>query len=244
MEDVLRTAMGIFVLGQDISMSRHVECVSRLDGESVKEILPYAQYVPAGGVVINAGGFIGDHATVYSQLVGATGHVFVCEPHPISFKALELNMARFNNVSCYNVALGMAQGPSILHEALDRGCSCIMPVGSNGVGVQRDGSEAPMPKLSTNVDILDELLLPDLFRCDLIHLDCEGTEVHVLIGAQQLLAKFHPVLVLEVGAIHLERWKLSPEQVFDFLNQQGYCARWISAVGQGDGVYNILALPR
>lgn len=243
-EGILRTAMGVYVLAKDIAMSRHIEVHGRLDVSSVHDIAPYAQYIPEGGTVINAGGFLGDHAVVYAQLVGARGHVHVFEPHPLTFEALTLNMARLTNVTTYHAALGLNVGPAILHEAMDRGCSCVMPQGADGTSIQRDGSQAEMRKIPITVNTLDTVFLDTLDRCDLIHLDVEGAEIQALFGGKDLIQKLKPALVLEVGACHLQKWGLSPEQVFDYLNQIGYRANWINAVGQGDGVYNILALPR
>jgi len=93
------------VLETDLTLSRHIELTGRLDC-GLDEISVIAQYIPAGAVVVNAGAALGDHACVYSQLVGAIGHVYAYEPHPLYYHALTLNMARFTNVTTFNVALG------------------------------------------------------------------------------------------------------------------------------------------
>ena len=65
MSGILRTPMGLYVLEDDIGLSRHMEISGRLD-HGHDEISLVCQYIPAGGVVIDAGAYLGDHTEVYS----------------------------------------------------------------------------------------------------------------------------------------------------------------------------------
>ncbi len=247
MDGILRTPLGIYVLETDLTLSRHIELTGRLDC-GLDEISVVAQYIPAGAVVVNAGAALGDHACVYSQLVGATGHVYAYEPHPLYYEALKLNMARFNNVTCDNVALGIGAGEQALFEAPDRGCSAIMPSNTvSAVAKQRDGSIVNMPKIPVRVERLDDQLLPFLSRCDFLHLDAEGFEPQILLGAEALLARFKPVMLIEIGDIHLVRWGMTPQDVMSLLHRLGYQTQRTNCVSNGiDGVdvFNVLCRPR
>lgn len=247
MDGIIRTPLGIYVLETDLTLSRHIELNGRLDC-GLEEISAVAQYIPEGGVVVNAGAALGDHACVYSQLVGASGHVYAYEPHPLYFQALTLNMARFTNVTTYNVALGAASGEQILFEAPDRGCSTILPSNTlTAVAKQRDGSEVQMPKLPVRVERLDDHLLPTLSRCDFLHFDAEGFEPQILLGAKSLIEKFRPVMLVEIGDTHLKRWEMTPQDVAAYLHGIGYQMQRLNCVSigiPGVDVFNALCRPR
>ncbi len=247
MDGILRTPLGIYVLETDLTLSRHIELTGRLDC-GLEEISVVAQYIPAGAVVVNAGAALGDHACVYSQLVGATGHVYAYEPHPLYYQALALNMARFTNVTTVNLALGVQAGEQMLFEAPDRGCSTMMP--SNvvqAVAKQRDGSVVEMPKIPVRVARLDDDLLPSLSRCDFLHLDAEGFEPQILLGAEALLKRFKPVMLIEVGDVHLERWGMTPQDMMSLFHRLGYQSQRTNCVSngiEGVDVFNVLCRPR
>jgi hypothetical protein len=54
-------------------------------------------------------------------------------------------------------------------------------------------------------------------------LDAEGSELAVLRGAQSLLEKFRPILIMEINTILLEQGGISPAGVADFLLDRRYC---------------------
>lgn len=247
MNGIVRTPLGIYVLETDVTLSRHIELTGRLDC-GLDEISVIAQYIPAGGVVVNAGAALGDHACVYSQLVGATGHVYAYEPHPLYYQALTLNMARFTNVTTYHLALGAQSEDQTLFEAPDRGCSAIMPSNTvTAVAKQRDGSVVEMPKIAVRVERLDDQLLPQIVRCDFLHLDAEGFEPQILLGAKALIAQFRPVMLIEIGDIHLERWEMTPQDVMSLLHELGYQVQRLNCVSAGISgvdVFNVLCRPK
>lgn len=244
---ILRTPLGIYVLEDDLTLSRHIELMGRLD-VGLDEINTVSHYIPEGAVVVNAGGALGDHACVYSQLVGASGHVHVYEPHPLYYQALTLNMARFTNVTTYNLALGSESGVQGLFEAPDRGCSVIMPSNTvTAIAKQRDGSEVTMPRLTVQVERLDDHLLPTLVRCDFLHFDAEGFEPQILLGARALIGRFHPVMLIEIGDVHLKRWGMTPQDVGGLLYELGYQPQRMNTVSNGIpnvDVFNVLCRPR
>ena len=247
MDGIQRTPMGIYVLETDLTLSRHIELTGRLDC-GLEEISVVANYIPAGGIVVNAGAALGDHACVYSQIVGATGHVYAYEPHPLYYQALTLNMARFTNVTTYNIGLGVQAGEQMLFEAPDRGCSAIMPSNTvTAVATQRDGSRVEMSKIPVQVERLDDHLLPSLSRCDFLHFDAEGFEPQILLGAEALIARFKPVMFIEVGDVHLSRWGMTPQDVIGLLHRFGYQTQRANCVSLGIpdcDVFNVLCRPR
>lgn len=204
---VLRTSMGVYVLNEDTCLSRWIENENRLDLEmNITEIQSFAHLIPEGGVVVDAGANIGDHAITYSQIVGSLGVVYAFEPHPLAYKALVLNMARFRNVNTFE--LGLSDRRSRQSFTLD----------------PNSGASYVSDKGITKIDVvaLDEFLLPRLLRCDFVHLDAEGLEPRILRGARKLIDQFHPVLVVEVCDKHLRRAGASEVELLELLHEMGY----------------------
>ncbi len=228
---ILRTTMGLYVLEHDTHLSRWVENCGRLDiPYNVEQVRNLAHLVPAGGVVVNAGASLGDHALIYSQLVGSDGMVYAFEPHPLTAQALTLNMARLANVAVSS--LGLSDVPRHARFA------CDPNIGASSVDPQGD--------VSVDLVTLDGWLLPILYRdrqrCDLIHLDAEGSEPQILRGARALLAEYRPAIVLEVCAVHLRRAGSSQAALLELLTELGYSIRPIPDYDHPDQ-WDGLALP-
>jgi len=64
---------------------------------------------------------------------------------------------------------------------------------------------------------LDDLV-PVKTRFDLIKMDVEGAELHVMRGAEVLIKTSRPVIIFEYLSELAEPFHSSPEQVFDYLN--------------------------
>jgi hypothetical protein len=62
----------------------------------------------------------------------------------------------------------------------------------------------------------------NLTRCNAMKLDAEGSEFAVLRGAQSLLEKFRPFLIMEINTILFEQGGISPADVADFFQERGY----------------------
>lgn len=85
-------------------------------------------------------------------------------------------------------------------------------------GAPADGAE-PRPAIAT--ERIDELL-EDGATVGLIKLDLEGAEVNALRGADRILMKDKPALVIEIAPGHLERAGTSPRNLIALLAQYGY----------------------
>jgi FkbM family methyltransferase len=226
-EGILRTPLGVYVLRDDLYLSRWIEEAGVLDiPRNRGHIAAYADRIPVGGTVINAGACLGDHTITYSQLVGAEGRVLAFEPHPVIQQALLLNMARLSNVTVYPLALGAACGVRVFH--------CDLNIGASGF--------AEVGQVEVVCETLDHLL-PDLQRCDLIHLDAEGAEPQILAGGEALIARCRPVLVLEVCAQHLRRLGSSAADLLALLAAWQYDVAVIPQTVEPI-LYDVLCHPR
>lgn len=156
--------------------------------------------------VVQAGGCMGMYPLYYSNLFK---NVLTFEPDEENYYCLERNCDR-PNIHHEMAGLGATNEPMKLVK--------LNPVNA---GMHRVVSEdviknnqQPIPEqLISNVKMLtiDSL---NLHACDLIHLDVELYELEALIGAEETLDRFSPVVVVETGG------RLSPAD--GWLYSKGY----------------------
>jgi len=142
--------------------------------------------------VVQAGGACGMYPYLLSLMFEV---VYTFEPSTTNFHCLTHNTPR-NNVVKMNAALGHA------HEMVRVNLGDPTNVGTNTVTPDQNGI---IPIL-----MIDDLDLPS---CDLIMLDTEGFEYNVLLGAQQTIDKFKPLVSLELG---------QTDAIKQFMDERGY----------------------
>ncbi len=207
----------------DTHLSRWVEQDRRLD-HARGYLERFRDHIPVGGTVIDCGTSIGDHTITYAEMVGPTGRVFGFEANPDVAECCQLNMGGFEWVEILPVGLS------------DTFSSAGIEVNEN-VGASR-----LVPGDSIQLSKLDDYL-PLINRCDFIKVDIEGYEVKMLRGAEKLIRKYRPVILMEVndGALRLQG--TNPDVVWRTLMQYGYTVR----VAEGEintPMYDILAKPK
>lgn len=134
-----------------------------------------AALVPERRAVVQAGGCSGLWPLALSEVFRT---VYTCEPDPVNFQCLQANVAEHENITALNIALGDA----IRRVGLTRPKA--------GAGLWRVEGEGDIPMVPLDL----------MFRfapIDAIVLDVEGSEVHALKGAEQLIATHRPLLWFE-----------------------------------------------
>lgn len=142
-------------------------------------------------VSIDVGGNAGEYAywlSLHSRLV------YVYEPNPICLALI--NRLRRSNMMLRPVALSDRQGVSTL----------VFQCGNTGIGsiaagnpVTRRGGESGFATVEVRTARLDDDFDE---QAGLIKIDVEGHEAAVLAGAERLLARDRPRLMIEVEARH------------------------------------------
>ena len=226
---LIRTPGGVYVLESDSHLSRWIEEHGYL-GIASGEIELWRRHIPFGGVVVDAGASLGDHADVYATLVGPKGRVIAFEPNPLPFQALALNMANKANVFTIHAALSDHAGMVDMSLNLNAGMAHISAASPTTVAV---------PCVT-----LDEQLA-QCSRLDFIHLDVEGWESKALKGGEQLIRKYKPAIVFEVNQMCLDRVGETEAMMRDLIDNLGYS--WNEIIDPSKGPYtqrDVLALPR
>jgi FkbM family methyltransferase len=169
-------------------------------GRSLKEYGEWAQnevdflraLIAEGDVVVDAGAFIGTHSVAFSRFVGPKGRVYSFEPHPQSFQILRKNIQEngCDNVHACNVGLSDQAGEMQVEQfELDSPIS----LGS----VQLSSGTAQFDRVKVQVHTLDDVRLE---ACQLIKVDVEGMEYHVLLGARATLETHRPLVYAECNS--------------------------------------------
>lgn len=229
--DLVRLPMGHYVIDGDNGVSKLVaEHGTFAYPANLRDLAACAYAIPAGGVVIDAGACIGDQTALYAQMVGASGHVHACEPHPGSYQALIKNTGHLRTVTQYPVALGdQTIVASLWQSPTNIGASYVSDASP-------DGFEAAPVTVATIDD-----LFHDLTRLDFIHLDAEGYEPQILRGGMATIAKFKPVMMVEVTDDWLKRHGSSSMALLKQLGDLGY--HTLIQLQQNMGQFDVLAIP-
>lgn len=161
------------------------------------EIAFLRRFIPAGGVVLDVGAYIGTHSLAFAAAAGPGGRVIAFEAQPDSFALLVNNLA-VNGAETVEARLGAVGAPggsaTLALPAID-----IRSPRSFGSAALADAPATdPGPSVVVPAISLDQL---GLERCDLVKIDAEGMESAVLEGAIGLLGKTQPIVYAECNSV-------------------------------------------
>ena len=165
-------------------------------------------------IAIDGGAHIGTWSVV---MAGRFKRVIAFEPTPETFEMLAKNMEHFSNVECRNEAL------------MDREGLINMEMPEHNAKHQRayakkinDGLESRYAQWNDKGEVvavtIDGLGLPS---CGLIKLDLEGAEYLALQGARKTIARFKPVVAVEIKR-HAKRYGIKRAAVDIMLKGMDY----------------------
>lgn len=197
-----------------------------------------AQLIGPNDVCLDLGANVG-MMTMAMALLAPKGHVYALEGSPQTTQALTETVKANNldNVSAYNVILGRGNEKVKFFDASE--------MRADGFYVPMDmARELPRHGNSNFELIISETKSVDSFvselglsRVDFIKIDVEGAELDVLEGAQNTLARFKPIVVMEFNSYAYTMLREIPprralkkileifDDVYYYKNRTGCCIR-------------------
>ena len=160
--------------------------VDIIDGWIVSGKNTYMEHVKQNKVCVQAGGYCGIFPRLFAQMFDM---VYTFEPDPDNFYCLTLNCQSANIIK-NQAALGDNHEMVNIVRRVDsnRGMNVVVP----------NQGDAAITIPTYRIDDLN------LTHCDLIMLDVEGYEKFILRGAEETIAKFKPVVVVEDTNMDIE----------------------------------------
>ena len=194
-------------------------------------------------VAFDVGANLGEVSLTLASLVGPGGRVFAFEPDPQSLEKLKRNIAlnSLTNIVTCGHALG-AETSTLLMQV-----TCAGNRGGNSVVTEAHQGET----FPVRVDTLDHVVEEQqLTRLDLVKIDVEGFERSVLAGARGAIARFRPLLFVEVCDAHLVAHGTSAGDLIRDLQGLGYgvfhavTGRELDDRADLRGLFDVIARPR
>jgi FkbM family methyltransferase len=183
----------------------------------------FRRVVSRGNVVCDLGANVGFYSLLASVLVGDAGHVYSFEPLPANAAILHrhLEMNRIFNCTVLQAAV-----------TADDGVARFDPSSSGDLAhLSETGAEI------VSTVALDSLLATGKIRApQVMKIDVEGAELHVLRGATRLIEAHRPVILLATHGAEVHRGCLN------FLRDRAYALESLTA-DQVENSSEILARP-
>lgn len=177
-----------------------------------------ARILQPGMTFVDVGANMGLYSLFAARRVGSQGCVLAFEPSGREYAMAKANIERnqLSQVKLMRMALSDETGNVELLVAPMRHS------GHNTLGAF--AYNTPIERRETvPAERLDDVLLRMApHRVDVIKMDVEGAELRVLRGAAQTLARFRPVLLVEVSERSLQHQGSSGAELLQLFAQQGY----------------------
>jgi FkbM family methyltransferase len=165
----------------------------------------FKDYCKAGDIAIDVGANVGEVSIVLSQRAGSTGRIYAFEPNPRIHRYLLGNLAlnQCGNVTAANLAVGASAGVTRMSDGRYDDMNRVVDSG----------------EIEVTCTTLDEAVpaQPIAF----LKVDVEGSELRVLEGARQTLARAACVNC-EMGEEHHRRYGYGMGDLITFLRRAGF----------------------
>jgi FkbM family methyltransferase len=207
----MEPTMEAFIYG-----SEEFEAELREDAHAAGEVEFLRSLAKPGMNALDVGAHRGVTTVTLARSVGPSGHVYAFEPVPQFCQAARDNLKRnaVGNAEVFELALSDRRTRLRFYQ---RG-------GSSGV-VAGEEERVLTVEATTVVDFLAQ---QSVDKIDLLSLDCEGSELRVLRGAEAILREQAPLIFCEVHPDFLKSLGQSPGELAAFLEGLGYRVKPVS----------------
>lgn len=171
----------------------------------------FTRLIRENSIVMDVGSYIGQYALLAAKYA-PKGKVFALEPHPESFERLRRNIFRnkMENIFALRKAAGREAGFLPFEISAQHSQSGLLP------------NQGPITDQVEVMPLKEVVERYSLEWIDLVKVDVEGAEGEVLRGADTILERFRPVVIVEMDRYREKVWGDSPELLCSMLGELGY----------------------
>jgi hypothetical protein len=164
------------------------------------------QYPTCTNTCIDVGGHIGTTSLPYSRLFS---HVIAFEPNPVShgFFAENIKLNSLKNITLFNKGV------------YNKSTTCMVRKHGENSGCYY------IQECTKNESSIDTVKLDDIeydAPVDFIKIDTEGSELYVLEGAADTIAKHKPLIQVETNHCSSRLFGYGQERILEFMSQNNY----------------------
>lgn len=175
------------------------------------------KYLKSGMTFFDIGAHFGYYTMLASKIVGNKGQVHAFEPTKSSFEILKLNAKGKNNVVLNNLAVSSMRGKALIN---DYGIRFSAWNSLHVARIQKDIlSHLRTTKYEVETVSVDEYVRIHNLKPDFIKIDAEDHEYEILLGMEQTIENFRPIIAIEVGDVSDE---IKSKSLVEFLISKKY----------------------
>ncbi len=176
----------------------------------------FRNFLRPGMAVADIGANIGYYTILAAQRVESRGKVVALEPDPHNYSILQKNIeGRYPWCMPIQTAVGTAAGTLTLYrDAHNLGNPSIA-----AANVPDHAGTVEVPVMT-----FDEVWekFGDGRRLDVMKIDIQGAEGHLMAGATKTITAFHPTIFMELWPLGLKNAQTDPATLLTSLQDQGY----------------------
>jgi FkbM family methyltransferase len=164
------------------------------------------EYPTCTNTCVDVGGHIGTTSLPYSRLFK---HVIAFEPNPVSYGFFAQNITNnsIDNITLFNKGV------------FNKTTTCMVCKHGENSGCYY------IKECDKNEKSIDTVKLDDIdykSPVDFIKIDTEGSELYVLEGASETIAKYKPLVQVETNSCSANFFGYQKERIMEFMKQNNY----------------------
>ncbi len=175
------------------------------------------EYLKPGMAFFDIGSHFGYFTLLGSVLVGNEGRVYSFEPIPSTFNILKANISNKNNVFLNNCAV-FSEKKKVLINDYGIKYSAFNSIYNSRL-LQDIHQKSEIKKYEVECISIDDYVERNGVIPNFIKIDAESSEYEILLGMEKTIAKFHPMISIEVGDMDVKDVPTSKDLINFFVNK-------------------------
>jgi FkbM family methyltransferase len=176
-------------------------------------------HLKPGSVLFDVGAHAGLWSAFAAHLTGPSGHIHAFEPSA-AFDILARTARAYPSIAPVRAAIGAEDGELDFFEYGASTCGSLLR--SVTILNERHHAGTAVGQVKTAVRSLDSFVASARVRPDVVKVDVEGFELHVLRGSMNVLRAIRPVWIIEVHPPQLALSGGTTDELFARLREAGY----------------------